>query len=114
MTVHYRFFRLVPSIDENAVISQTRLRLDVEPLPGLSVADGASRSTGDSSIQSDSDSCRAVVDLKFVTGDDNDSIVIATQHPSGKEQTFDVFGSCLSDDHLFLAKIQVDVFNYGS
>ena len=83
MNVHYRFFCLVPSIDENAVISQTRLKLDVEPLPGLSVADGASRSTGDS-IQSDSDSCRAVVDLKFVTGDDNDSIVIATQHPSGK------------------------------
>ena len=83
-----RFHLLRPSIDDNMCGDmQNGLKLEVEGFPSFGVASEESGGKGkgegdggkDGKVPNSDDRCRSIVDLKFVTGDDNDSIVVATQ-----------------------------------
>ena len=78
-----KMYSIVPSLEENLIeIVHHGLSMKVQSFAGIYVRTGKDKIENVESSGS-ADGCQAIVDLCFVVGDDTDSVVIATQHPSG-------------------------------
>jgi mediator of RNA polymerase II transcription subunit 16 len=72
------FYSLKPSLEECIRGSGLELEITIDTYPGL-----FTKAIENGSNRSEEDKCLSIVDLLFVNGDDNDSFLVATQHPAG-------------------------------